>query len=76
MTTTETFLLALSLILGLPWLIWRVGRTDTYVPLVVIQIGLGVVMGRAYSVPSPRRCMLRFPRSQSWPLSMASPGGQ
>ncbi|MES2272332.1 MAG: cation:proton antiporter [Pseudomonadota bacterium] len=45
MTTTETFLLALSLILGLPWLIWRVGRTDTYVPLVVIQIGLGVVMG-------------------------------
>jgi len=45
MSTTEIFLLAMLLIFTLPYLIWRIGRTDYYAPLVVIQIITGVLLG-------------------------------
>ena len=45
MTITETFLLALALVMGLPWLVWRVLRTDNWMPLVVVQIVAGVLLG-------------------------------
>lgn len=45
MTITETFLLALALVMGLPWLVWRVLRTDNWAPLVVVQIVAGVLLG-------------------------------
>jgi Kef-type K+ transport system membrane component KefB len=53
MGTTEIFLLAMLIILTLPWLVWRVGGTDYYAPLVVVQIIAGVllgpgILGRAY----------------------------
>ncbi len=45
MNTTEIFLIAMTIIFTLPWLIWRVGRTDYYAPLVVVQIIAGILLG-------------------------------
>ena len=45
MSTTEIFLIAMLLILTVPYLIWRVLRTDYFAPLVVVQIVAGVVLG-------------------------------
>src|SRR5450756_1130852 len=45
MSTTEVFLIAMTLIFTLPYLIWRVGRTDYYAPLVVVQIITGILLG-------------------------------
>ena len=42
---TELFLLALILIFALPYGIWRLGRTDYWAPLVVVQILTGIVLG-------------------------------
>jgi Kef-type K+ transport system membrane component KefB len=43
--TTELFLVAMLIIFSLPWLVWRVGRTDHVAPLVVVQIVGGVLLG-------------------------------
>ena len=45
MNTTELFLIAMAIIFSLPWLIWRLGRTDYYAPLVVVQIIAGILLG-------------------------------
>jgi Kef-type K+ transport system membrane component KefB len=45
MSTTEVFLLAMLVIFSLPWLVWRVGRTDHAAPLVVVQIIAGILLG-------------------------------
>lgn len=45
MTTTELFLVAMIVILGLPWLVWRLGNTDAWAPLVVVQIVGGILLG-------------------------------
>ena len=44
MITTELFLIAMAVIFSLPWLIWRLGRTDYWAPLVV-QIVTGILLG-------------------------------
>ena len=38
MSSTETLLAALLVIFAVPFLVWRLGRTERYVPLVVIQM--------------------------------------
>ncbi|MHB8311332.1 cation:proton antiporter domain-containing protein [Metallibacterium sp.] len=45
MTDTERFLIALAIIFGLPYAIWRLGHTDYWAPLVVVQIITGIVLG-------------------------------
>ncbi len=45
MNTTEIFLIAMTIIFTLPWLIWRLGKTDYYAPLVVVQIITGILLG-------------------------------
>jgi len=45
MTTTEIYLLAMLIIYTLPYLIWRLGRTEHVAPLVVVQIIAGVLLG-------------------------------
>lgn len=45
MGTTEIFLVALIIIFTLPYLFWRLLRTEHYAPLVVVQIIAGVVLG-------------------------------
>ncbi len=45
MTTTEIFLLAMLIIFSLPYLIWRLCKTDYYAPLVVVQIIGGILLG-------------------------------
>ena len=45
MNTTEVFLIAMTIIFTVPWLIWRLGRTDYYAPLVVVQIITGILLG-------------------------------
>ena len=45
MSIAERFLVALLIIFTIPWLIWRLGRTDRWAPLVVVQILLGIVLG-------------------------------
>jgi Kef-type K+ transport system membrane component KefB len=45
MTLTEVYLIALLIIFTLPWLVWRVLRTDYWAPLVVVQIIGGVLLG-------------------------------
>ena len=45
MNTTEVFLIAMTIIFTVPYLIWRVGRTEYYAPLVVVQIITGILLG-------------------------------
>jgi Kef-type K+ transport system membrane component KefB len=45
LNTTEIYLIALIIIFALPWLVWRLGRTDYWAPLVVVQIVTGIVLG-------------------------------
>lgn len=45
MGTTEIFLIALTIILAVPYLVWRVLRTDYWAPLVVVQIIGGILLG-------------------------------
>ena len=39
------FLIALGIIFGVPYLIWRLLRTDYYAPLVVVQVIAGILLG-------------------------------
>ena len=43
--TTELFLIAMTIIFAVPYLIWRLGRTEYVAPLVVVQIVTGVLLG-------------------------------
>lgn len=45
MTVTEVFLIAMILIFSVPYLAWRLGRTEYYAPLVVVQIIGGILLG-------------------------------
>ncbi|MBK7647376.1 MAG: cation:proton antiporter [Betaproteobacteria bacterium] len=45
MNTTEIFLIAMAIIFTVPYLIWRLGRTDYFAPLVVVQIMTGILLG-------------------------------
>ena len=45
MTTSEIFLIAMCVILALPYAIWRLGRTEYFAPLVVVQIITGILLG-------------------------------
>ncbi len=45
MTTTEIFLIAMLIVFTLPYLVWRLGRTDYWAPLVVVQIVTGILLG-------------------------------
>jgi Kef-type K+ transport system membrane component KefB len=39
------YLLVLLLIFALPWLLWRLARTDDFAPLPVVQIVAGILLG-------------------------------
>lgn len=45
MTTTELFLLAMLIVFSVPYLVWRLGRTEYWAPLVVVQIICGILLG-------------------------------
>jgi Kef-type K+ transport system membrane component KefB len=45
LSTTEVFLIAMAIIVSIPYLVWRLGRTDYYAPLVVVQIIAGILLG-------------------------------
>jgi Kef-type K+ transport system membrane component KefB len=45
MNTTELFLLAMLIVFALPYAVWRLGRTDYWAPLVVVQIVMGILLG-------------------------------
>ena len=45
MTTTELFLVAMLIVFSIPYLIWRLGRTEYWAPLVVVQIVTGILLG-------------------------------
>lgn len=45
MTTVERWLIAMLIVFTLPYLIWRLGRTEYWAPLVVVQIVTGIVLG-------------------------------
>ena len=45
MTTTEIYLIAMLIIFSVPWLVWRLARTDYVAPLVVVQIIGGILLG-------------------------------
>lgn len=45
MTTSEIFLVAMLIIFSVPYLVWRLGRTEHFAPLVVVQIITGIVLG-------------------------------
>jgi Kef-type K+ transport system membrane component KefB len=44
-STSEIFLIAMAIIFSVPYLIWRLARTEYYAPLVVVQIIMGIVLG-------------------------------
>jgi Kef-type K+ transport system membrane component KefB len=41
----EAFLIAMVAIFAMPYLVWRLARTEYYAPLVVVQIVTGIVLG-------------------------------
>jgi Kef-type K+ transport system membrane component KefB len=45
MSLTEIFLIAMLIIFTLPYLVWRIFRTDYFAPLVVVQIVGGILLG-------------------------------
>lgn len=45
MSTSEIFLIAMLIILTMPYLVWRLFRTDYYAPLVIVQIVGGILLG-------------------------------
>jgi Kef-type K+ transport system membrane component KefB len=45
MSTSEIFLVAMLIIFTAPYLVWRLGRTEYFAPLVVVQIVTGIVLG-------------------------------
>ena len=45
MSTTEIFLLAMLLIFVVPYLFWRLLKTDYFAPLVIVQIIMGIILG-------------------------------
>jgi Kef-type K+ transport system membrane component KefB len=45
MNTTEVYLIALTIIFAAPWLVWRVLNTEHWMPLVVVQIVGGILLG-------------------------------
>jgi len=45
MSTTEVFLIAMLIVFTAPYLIWRLGRTEYFAPLVVVQIITGILLG-------------------------------
>lgn len=45
MSTTEIFLVAMLIIFTVPYLVWRLGRTEYFAPLVVVQIICGILLG-------------------------------
>ncbi len=45
MTVTEVYLIALLIILAVPWLVWRLLGSDAWAPLVVVQIVAGILLG-------------------------------
>ncbi|MEP6485300.1 MAG: cation:proton antiporter [Rudaea sp.] len=45
MSVTEIFLIAMVMIFTIPYVVWRVGRTEYYAPLVVVQIVTGILLG-------------------------------
>ncbi|RYZ95869.1 MAG: cation:proton antiporter, partial [Moraxellaceae bacterium] len=44
-TVTELFLIAMAIIFTIPYLIWRIGKTDYWAPMVVVQIIMGIILG-------------------------------
>lgn len=44
-TTVELFLIAMTVIFTVPFLVWRLGKTEYFAPLVVVQIVTGVLLG-------------------------------
>ncbi len=44
-TVVELFFIAMIMIFATPYLIWRLGRTDYFAPLVVVQIVTGILLG-------------------------------
>lgn len=45
MNTSEIYLIAMIAIFTVPYLIWRLGKTDYWAPLVVVQIVTGILLG-------------------------------
>jgi Kef-type K+ transport system membrane component KefB len=45
MNASEIFLIAMSIIFTVPYLVWRIAKIDYYAPLVVVQIICGVLLG-------------------------------
>ncbi len=45
MNTTEIFLIAMAIIVSVPYAIWRLGHTEYFAPLVVVQILTGIALG-------------------------------
>ena len=45
MSTAEIFLIAMLVTFAIPYLVWRIGRTDHFAPLVVVQIVAGILLG-------------------------------
>ena len=45
MHTSDIFLIALAIIFTVPYLLWRLARTDAWAPLVVVQIVAGILLG-------------------------------
>lgn len=45
MNTTEIYLIAMGIVFTVPYLIWRLGRTEQIAPLVVVQIITGIQLG-------------------------------
>ena len=64
MSTTEIFLIAMLIIFSVPYVVWRVFRTEYYAPLVVVQIITGILLGPGVlgaAFPDYYKCVFNAP---------------
>src|SRR5947207_1812617 len=71
MSTSEIFLIGMIIIFTVPYLFWRLGRTEYYAPLVVVQIIGGILRGDRSADPRPLHGKARDFAPADWPTHSA-----
>ena len=68
LSTASAFLLVMLVIFTVPFLTWRLLRTDYFAPLVVVQIVIGILLGPALAgrlLPGLHQALFTEPVLQS-----------
>jgi hypothetical protein len=59
-SVTELILFVLIVTLALPYLVWRIGRTDHWAPLVEVEIVTGILLGSKVKRAVRQRVRIKY----------------